>query len=108
MVNTILDSVKKMLGVPDESFDDELVMFINGVLAEADQLCDVNIKMIDKDTLVSELSDNEPLCNMLLVYINMKVKSVFDPPTSSMAATSMTSILKEYAFRLTSFEKGGD
>lgn len=102
---SILDDVKKALGVPQSvtQFDIDIIMHIN---SEFSVLHQVGIGPIqgfaieDSATLWgSFLSDNLTL-NFVKSYVVIAVRLVFDPPQSSFTVESMTKKRDEYLWRI--------
>lgn len=104
-MESILLSVKKMLGIvcEDDHFDSDLIMHINSVLSILTQLgvgpsegfsiCDVNDKWSDFITDMSKL-------HIVKSYVYLKVKLLFDPPTSSAVMDAMNRQISECEWRI--------
>lgn len=108
MVNTesILTSVKKLLGVAEEytHFDADIIMYINSVFLALNQIGvgpEEGFSIVDASTEWSDYMDDGILLNTIKPYVYLKVRQLFDPPTSSSAAESMNNIIKEFEFRIT-------
>ena len=102
---TILDDIKKLIGiVPDyEAFDDQLLICINAAFATLHQL-GVGPEegfLVEKDTDWDEYISTERL-NFIKSYVSMKVRVMFDPPTSSFALDAINKQIAEYEWRITS------
>ena len=105
-MESILTSIKDQLylDVDDNSFDRELVIFINAAFAILTQhgvgpeqgfsITDGGDETWDdfKVDIVQE--------EMAKTYIYLKVKTLFDPPTNSSLAKAMEEQIKEYEWRL--------
>jgi len=105
MVNSILQSTKKVLGLSEDYlvFDEDILMHINTSLAVIDQLGigPAGGFFISDDTEVWAdigLPDNQ--LNILKTYVFLKVRMLFDPPSTSFHLESMTNHIKEYEWRL--------
>lgn len=105
MDNGILTSVKIQLSLmpEDDSFDDELVMYINAAFSVLTQLgvgpiTGFSITGYDEtwDDYVVDIVQS----NMAKHYVAMKVKSMFDPPSNSTVYNKMLEQLQEYEWRL--------
>ena len=104
-MESILTSIKKMLGISEEytHFDEDLIMHINSALAV---LCQLGVGpsvgfFIEDDTAV--WSDFVPDMNRLQfikTYVYQKVKLVFDPPSSATVLAAFQAIQAEYLWRL--------
>jgi len=103
---SILDSIKNSLGIEEDekAFDDDLVMHINSVFGVLNQI-GVGPKTPYFITNTSETWDgftNLPKGTIEYVksYMYLKVKLIFDPPGSSIAAEAMKQTASEYEWRL--------
>jgi hypothetical protein len=105
MINSILTSVKKNLGV-DESytaFDPDIVMYINGVFSTLEQLGvgPVGGFSIDDDSAKWEdFIGLDPRMNSVKTYVTMRVRLLFDPPTTSFLQQSLQEQCRELEWRL--------
>lgn len=102
---TILQTIKKQIGIVPEydAFDDQLLMDINAAFATLHQL-GVGPEegfLVDKDTDWDEYISTERL-NFIKSYVSMKVRVMFDPPTSSFALDALNKQISEYEWRITS------
>lgn len=104
--NSILDSVKKDLGISpdDQAFDPDVVRCINSALSILNQLGvgpAEGFSIHDNSTLWTEyLGDNKKL-ELVKTYISMKTKQFFDPPQTGPLATALDNSLKELEWRIT-------
>ena len=102
---TILESIKKHVGiVPDyDAFDDQLLMDINAAFATLHQLGAGPEEgfLVEKDTDWDEYISTERL-NFIKSYVFMKVRVMFDPPSSSFALDALNKQIEEYEWRITS------
>lgn len=101
----ILDDIKKQIGiVPDyDVFDDQLLMDINAAFATLHQL-GVGPEegfLVEADTDWDEYISTERL-SFIKSYVSMKVRVMFDPPTSSFALDALNKQIAEYEWRITS------
>lgn len=103
--DSVLDSVKKMLGVDlvDDSFDMELIIFINDVFSKLNQLAvgPTTTYVIDDrlDKWTDFLLDRADL-NMVKTYMYLQVRITFDPPTNPSLLENMMKRIQEYEWRL--------
>lgn len=106
MENSILISIKKLLGISanDTSFDEDIIVHTNTAIATLTQLGIANatgFEIIDASAVWSDLiGPNLTYMNSIKTYIYIKVKLVFDPPTSGSLMDSLTSIGKELEWRI--------
>ena len=105
MANSIFNSVKKVVGLlgDDGSFDEDILLHINSVVSTLRQLglsipADFYVED-DVQTwrdLLGEFRDFD----LVKSYMAMKVRLMFDPPSSSFGLKSMEEMTKEYEWRI--------
>ena len=105
MDSSILTSIKKLLGIAEEdtSFDQDIIMHINTVFAILSQLGvgPANGFSIEDDSAIWEdYLGNATNLELVKSYIYMKVRSMFDPPTSSILADAMNKNIGELEWRI--------
>ena len=105
MDSSILTSIKKLLGIAEEdtSFDQDIIMHINTVFAILSQLGvgPANGFSIEDDGAIwSDYLGNATNLELVKSYIYMKVRSMFDPPTSSILADAMNKNIGELEWRI--------
>ena len=103
--DSILSSVKKQLMLPtdDASFDADLILDINGVLATLNQLGVGRNNFIisgDTETWSDFLKNSTKLTSLCKLYVASKVRLIFEPPTSSIVTETIKGIIAEYEWRL--------
>lgn len=105
MDDSILDSIKKILGMPPDydEFDTDLVIHINsvfGILAQLGVGPAGGFSISDNTTLwKAYLGDSKDL-EMVKSYMALKVRMVFDPPTIGAVMDAMKEQIREYEWRL--------
>ena len=105
-MNSILVSIKKLLGLTDTytPFDADIIMHINTVFMTLHQLGvgpSAGFKIEDEtDGWDAYLSDSI-LLEAAKSYVYMKVKLMFDPPSSSFVIESYKNLCSELEWRLT-------
>jgi hypothetical protein len=102
---SILKSTKKILGIgeADTSFDVDIVTHINSVLAVLDQvgIGPVNGYMIEDDTATWDtFIGTDPRLNLVKTYLYLRVRLLFDPPSTSYAIDAMKNQIAEFEWRL--------
>ena len=102
--DSILDSTKKALGIESDetSFDIELVMHINSVLATLVQngIGPVEGFVIsDNTTTWFDFLGNDKRLSSVKSYIYLKVRLIFDPPTNSTVIESYKQMANEFEWR---------
>lgn len=112
MNGSILDSIKKNLGIVPEytAFDDQIILDINAAFSTLHQLGfgpDEGFEITGIDEFWSDIIE-EPRFNFVKSYVCMKVRVMFDPPTSSYALDTLNKQIAEYEWRIKSeIETGG-
>lgn len=112
MNGSILDSIKKNLGIVPEytAFDDQIILDINAAFSTLHQLGfgpDEGFEITGIDEFWSDIIE-EPRFNFVKSYVCMKVRVMFDPPTSSYALDTLNKQIAEYEWRIkTEIETGG-
>lgn len=104
-MESILTSVKKLLGITEEytQFDVDLIIHINSAFMELTQIgvgppTGFNISD-SSDTWNNFLGDSSNL-EAVKSYVYLRVRLLFDPPSSSAVMENMKQMLNEYAWRL--------
>lgn len=102
---SILDSVKHLLGPGscDSHFDDDLIIFINGVFSQLTQLGvgpKKGFTIKGPDTFWEDYLNNDPELEMVKTYMYTKVRLRFDPPQSSSVIQLMQQDASELEWRL--------
>ena len=109
---SIMDSIKKNLGIVPEytAFDDQIILDINAAFSTLHQLGfgpDEGFEITGIDEFWSDIIE-EPRFNFVKSYVCMKVRVMFDPPTSSYALDALNKQIAEYEWRIKSeIETGG-
>lgn len=111
MNESVLQSVKKALGVPyeDDGFDQELIMYINSALMILTQLGvgpDGGVVITNvEDTWASVIEGSTEL-EMVKTYVALRVKLLFDPPSTSFVLEAIKEQIAEFEWRLNSQVEG--
>lgn len=104
-MESILTSVKKMLGITEEyeHFDADLIMHINSVFMILNQLGVGPSKgfiITDKFATWADFIQSGENLESVKTYMYMKVRLLFDPPMSSAVMESMKQMISELEWRL--------
>lgn len=106
MLESILDTIKQMLGIPstDTAFDNDILVNINSAFMVLHQLG------VGPELAPYSIEDNTPIWTDFLTdtvyysvvktYIYLKVKVVFDPPGTSFLLDAMQRQIQELEWRL--------
>lgn len=103
--SSILNSIKKLLGIDAENtdFDTDVMIHINTALMTLNQLGvgPPNGFMIDDalDSWTDFVNDTTRI-ESIKTYVYLKVKLVFDPPTSSAVIDSYKETIRELEWRI--------
>lgn len=105
MSDSILTSTKKVLGVDDAytAFDVDILMHINTVLATLNQLGigpDAGFMIEDKAATWADFLGTDLRLNPVKSYVYLRVRMLFDPPTTSFLINAMNEQVKELEWRL--------
>lgn len=102
---SILTSIKKMLGV-DEAythFDPDIIMHINSALNVLQQLGvgpKEGFSIEDKSASWTDFVSDKKTVQMVKSYVYLKVRIIFDPPTTSSVLEAFKEQAAEYEWRL--------
>lgn len=104
-MESILTSIKKLLGIPDDytHFDADLVIHINSVFMILTQLGvgpQEGFAISDSNAQWSDFIPDEQELQGVKSYVYMKVKLMFDPPDRAAVMESMTKLINEFEWRL--------
>lgn len=105
MNDSILSSVKKMLGLPEEydAFDLDIITHINSVFTILAQIGvgSANGFMIENKTAIwTDFIQDMSLYQLVKSYMVLKVRLLFDPPMSSAVLECYKAQANEYEWRL--------
>ena len=110
MADSILDSTKKILGLSDDytAFDLDIITHINSTFSVLDQLGigPVGGFMItDSDATWDDYAIPPNQLNLVRTYMFLKVRMLFDPPTTSFLIEATNNQIQEYEWRLNSLRE---
>jgi hypothetical protein len=110
MEQSILTSTKKILGVSANytAFDLDIITHINSVFSTLNQLGvgPANGFMIeDSSAIWSDLELPQNQLSMVRAYMFLKVRMLFDPPSTSFHIEAMENQIREHEFRLSLFHE---
>ena len=112
-MESILASIKKMVGITKEDthFDADIIMHINSVFMILNQLGVGPSECFTIEDDVATWKDfipNGQNIELVKSYMNLKVRMLFDPPTSSTVMQSMNQAISEFEWRLNVAVDPGD
>ena len=104
-MDNILSSIKKLLGIPTEetAFDSDIIMHINSVFMILNQLGigpTDGFTISDDYALWSDFIPEGQNLELVKSYMYMKVRLMFDPPSSSAVLSAMEKSISEFEWRL--------
>ena len=104
-MDNILSSIKKLLGIPTEetAFDSDIIMHINSVFMILNQLGigpTEGFAISDDYALWSDFIPDGQNLELVKSYMYMKVRLMFDPPSSSAVLSAMEKSISEFEWRL--------
>lgn len=106
-MESILTSIKKLLGIEDEyeHFDADIIMHINTVLGDLTQLGvgpSEGFQIEDETSTWNDFItiDSPALLSGVKSYIHLRVKLLFDPPSSSSVLASYERQIDRFEWRL--------
>lgn len=103
-MESILTSIKKMLGIEAEytHFDQELIIFINSIFGILFQLgvgpTSAPYKITSSEEEWTDFIEADQI-ETVKSYMFMKVKLLFDPPSSAPVLASYQELIKEFEWR---------
>lgn len=110
MEQSILKSVKKILGIDPSytAFDFDILVHINSAFATLNQLGvgPDNGFAIEDDTAVwASFIGGDPRYNPVKTYVYLKVRQLFDPPTTSYLIEAMQKQVEELEWRIKEYRE---
>jgi hypothetical protein len=113
VTDSILDSVKKILGLDPSytAFDIDVVLHINSIFSVLNQIGigpAAGFSIVDNtatwDTFIS--TNTDPKLNMAKTYVYLRVRLLFDPPSTSFVIDALTKQYQELEWRLSVKREG--
>ena len=103
-MDSILTSVKKMLGIQEdyEHFDPEIIMYINSAFMILNQLGvgpEEPFVIENKMDYWDDFIEPEKI-ELVKTYVYMRVRLMFDPPASGFLVDSLNKQIQEYEWRM--------
>ena len=103
--SSILGSTKAMLGIVPEYtvFDDQLIMLINSQFSTLFQLGvgpEEGFEIEGEDETWKDYLDDNKLLKLVITFVHLNVRLMFDPPTNSFAVDAIKKQIDEYTWRI--------
>lgn len=113
MAGSILDDTKKVLGIEAEytAFDTDIIMQINTVVSALWELGigpPEGFQILGKEETWDQFFGDDPRLNMVKTYIYLRVRMLFDPPTTSYLIEALTRQYEEIGWRISVYREGRD
>ena len=104
-MESILTSIKKLLGIAAdyEQFDTDIIIHINSAFSTLTQLGvgpSGGFVIQDETSTWSVFTADDPKLEFVKTYIYLKVRLVFDPPTTGSVIEAIKQNISEYEWRL--------
>lgn len=108
-MDSILDSIKQLLGVTEEHFDPDIIMNINTVFLTLNQLGvgpEGGFYIEDENAIwddyinATDDPDKAILVSAVKSFIHLKVKLLFDPPLSASVTEVINRSIAELEWRI--------
>lgn len=103
MSDSILESVKSYLGISkdDNAFNSDILMAINATMVVLNQLGvgPDNPVTVDSDDAKWNIID-EKIVGIVREYVSMRVRMLFDPPTTTYIKQALDDQISEFEWRI--------
>lgn len=108
---SILTSTKKILGIEETytPFDVDILMHINSVFSTLNQLGigpEIGFMIEDSDAVWEDFLGADPRLNSVKTYVYLRVRLLFDPPTTSYLIEALNKQILELEWRLNVYREG--
>jgi len=114
---SILTSIKKLLGIASDvdAFDMDIIIHINTIFANLAQMgvgpkdesgSNAGFKITSSEETWGDFTEDDLLIENVKTYVYIKVKLIFDPPTTGPLINAYESQAKELEWRLYTQEGG--
>lgn len=103
MDNSILNTAKKLIGSEGcEHFDTDIIIHTNTALMVLNQLGvgPEGFSIEDETATWDEFTADKKVLPLVKSYVPLKVKIIFDPPTSSVVMEAINATLSELEWRI--------
>lgn len=104
-MESILTTIKKMLGIEEdyEQFDPDIIISINSVFSDLTQLGvgpSEGFFIEDKTSVWTDFIPEIGKIESIKSYMHLRVKLLFDPPSSSALIESMNKQIERFEWRI--------
>lgn len=103
--HSILETTKKILGIDASytAFDTDITIHINSALSTLTQLGvgpAEGFMIVDQTQLWADFIGSDPRLNAVKTYVYLRVRLLFDPPSTSFHLVAMKEQIQELEWRL--------
>lgn len=111
-MDSILDSVKKNLGLDPAytAFDADVIMHINSIFSVLNQLGvgpAEGFAITDDTAVWGDFLDVDVKLNHVRTYMYLRVRLLFDPPTTSYLISATENQIRELEWRISTYREEG-
>lgn len=111
MNESILTSTKKILGIAEDyvEFDLDITMHINSAFSTLSQLGigpAAGFMITDASAVWGDFLGTDANLSAVKTYVYLRVRLLFDPPTTSYHTTAIQEQIKELEWRLSTYREG--
>lgn len=104
-MDSILTSIKKLLGIAEEyeHFDLDIIMYINSAFSTLAQLgvgSENCFHIEDASAIWFDFLHDDSRLELIKIYVYLKVKIMFDPPSSSAVIEAINRQISELEWRI--------
>lgn len=104
-MESILTSIKKLLGIAEdyEHFDPDIIIHINSAFTILTQLGvgpPGGFSIVDETTMWIDFVPDMSMVESVKSYVYLRVRLLFDPPSSSAVIESINRMISEFEWRL--------
>ena len=102
MSPTVLNDVKKVIGVNTDTFDDQLRIFIGSAISTANSVGAGNPILFMDNTWDEVFNQNDPeeVKPLIKEFVCLEVKYTFDPPSTAASLEALKKHIDELLFRI--------
>lgn len=105
MAQSILNSIKKVVGLTEDdlSFDLDILMHTNSVFATLTQLGvgpDDGFEIENSTATWDDFLGSDKRYNFVKSYVYLRVRILFDPPSTSFLGAAFKEQIDEYTYRI--------
>lgn len=107
MNDSVLTTVKKLLGIPEKftQYDPDVIVSINSAFSTLRQLGvgpEEGFRIEDDDAVWEDFIEDDAVLEMVELYVYQKTRLGFDPPSTSFAIDAIKESIKELEWRMCS------